>query len=319
MRCVRSLLAAALLAALTVPAAAGEIHVPDNVPTAGACNVYPWGSGGEWRFQAIVPTTMMGSRAVRISDLGFASCYSGTFTATNCEIRLAHLTQAHTTSFQTNLEKDVTQVFNGALTFPYVANQWANVGLTSSFDYNGVDTLVVEIRFTGGAGGNSFHRGTNIPRIWASGSGAFSATTATGSDLIGALKMRFTAVDVVLVGSGAPRPGGTVNLDLFSSSDPGLPYQVGSSLGIGPIVLGTRQIDLSVDDLLVVTVGGWLPAVFTGYSGLLDTSGKGRATIHIPNDARLIGARIHSAFVTLDAGAPLGLRSISNQFPFTIQ
>jgi hypothetical protein len=319
MRSFHFVLVAAVFAALVAPAWAGEIHVPDNQPSAGTCNVYPWGSGAEWRYQAIVPTTMMGSKAVRISELGFASCGAGTFSATNCEIRMAHLTQAHTTTFQTNLEKNVTQVFSGAIKFNYTANQWSDVGLTSSFDYNGVDTLVVEIRFTGGGGGTSFHRGTNIPRIWSSGSGAFNATTAGGSDLIGALKMRFTTVDVLLAGSGSPKPGGVVNLDLLAPADGGLAYQVGSSLGTGPIPLGNRQIDLSLDDLLVITVSGLVPSVFQNYSGLLDASGKARATINILNDQKLIGVRIHSAFVTIDPASPFGIRSISNTFTFTIQ
>ena len=39
----------------------------------------------------------------------------------------------------------------------------------------------------------------------------------------------------------------------------------------------------------------------------------------IPNDKRLIGVRLHSAYVTVKAGAPSGIQTISGNFDFTIQ
>ena len=93
---------------------------------------------------------------------------------------------------------------------------------------------------------------------------------------------------------------------------------MGSSLGVGPIPLGSRQIGLSPDDLLVVSTSGFLPSIFANYAGQLDATGKATAGIHILNDARLIGVRVHSAFLTLDSAAPLGVSSISNTFTFTV-
>ena len=131
-----------VIATLGIPAVAGDIHVPDSNATQGTCNVIPWGTSTEYRYQAVVPTTMMASGAVYITELGFAACNAGTFSATQCEIRMAHFTGATpSTTFQTNLEKDVTVVFSGPITFPYLANQWSDVGLTSGFQYNGVDSL----------------------------------------------------------------------------------------------------------------------------------------------------------------------------------
>ncbi len=43
-----------------------------------------------------------------------------------------------------------------------------------------------------------------------------------------------------------------------------------------------------------------------------------RADIHIPNDSRLVGVRIHTAFLTLDAKAPQGVKSISEPFTFAV-
>ena len=121
-----------------------------------------------------------------------------------------------------------------------------------------------------------------------------------------------------LQGSGAPRPGGTVSLQLSAPGDAALPYQVGSSLGTGPIPIGKRQLGLSPDDLLVVSAMGYWPWVFSSYRGAIDSMGQAKATINIPNIPALIGQKIHTAFVTQDPQAPSGIRSISNTFSFTI-
>ena len=64
-------------------------------------------------------------------------------------------------------------------------------------------------------------------------------------------------------------------LDISAPGDSGLPYQIGSSLGTGPIPIDTRVLNLSPDDLLVVTVNNylarrdsqWMGTIFT-YLGL---------------------------------------------------
>lgn len=317
--CPRRLAMAGLIAILVAPAAAGEIFAPDNDPTQGTCNVIPWGST-EYRYQAVVPSTMMGSAAAFLTELAFAPCNSGTFTATTCEIRMAHFTgTTPSATFQTNLEKDVTVVYSAAaFNYPYTTNQWCNVGLTQGFYYNGADSLVVEVRYLGGAGGTSFHRSSNIVRVYTGGSGSYNATSGSAGSLA-ALKMRFTTSDVQISGSGSTQPGGAVDLQLLSAVDPGKPYQVGTSLGDGPIPIGSRQLGLSLDTLLVLSTSGLLPGVFVNYAGLLDGSGKATARINIPKAPTLIGVRLHSAFVTLDPGAPFGLAMISNTFTFTIQ
>ena len=131
--------------------------------------------------------------------------------------------------------------------------------------------------------------------------------------------VRLTYSDVQIVGSGSPSIGNVVTLLLRAPADGGLPYQVGTSLGTGPIPIDTRQLGLSLDDLLLVTVRGLLPAVFQQYSGLLDATGRGTAKIAIPGNPGLVGVRLHSAFVTLDASAPSNIKSISNTFSFTVR
>jgi len=121
-----------------------------------------------------------------------------------------------------------------------------------------------------------------------------------------------------LQGSGAPRPGATVQLALMATGDGGLPYQLGSSFGAGPLFLGKRALGLSVDNLLLVSVSGVLPGIFVGYQGLLDRQGTALAAIRIPSLTALVGQKIHTAFVTISPSAPLGIKSISNTFSFSI-
>ena len=130
--------------------------------------------------------------------------------------------------------------------------------------------------------------------------------------------VKSTAPLFSLVGSGTARPGGTVTLDLNANNDPGLFFQLGSSLGTGPIPIDTRNLGLSPDNLLQISVGGLWPGIFSGYSGTLDGQGQAKASINIPNIPFLIGLHIHTAFVTLDPLAPSGIKSISNTFSFSI-
>ena len=119
-------------------------------------------------------------------------------------------------------------------------------------------------------------------------------------------------------GSGTPRPGGTVNITLTATDDSGLVYQVGTSFGTGPISIDNRKLDLSSDALLSVTVGGLWPSVFSGYRGVINSQGQGKAAVKIPSLPAMNGVRLHTAFVTLNPSAPSGIKSISNTFSFSI-
>ena len=86
----------------------------------------------------------------------------------------------------------------------------------------------------------------------------------------------------------------------------------------GPIPLGARRINLNLDAILFATVNGYIPGIFQNYAGFLDAQGLGKAAILIPNDTALIGIHLHSAFVTLKAGEPLNIKSISNTWRLVI-
>jgi len=122
----------------------------------------------------------------------------------------------------------------------------------------------------------------------------------------------------LLEASGTPRPGGTVNFTLTATDDVGVAYQLGSSLGTGPILIGGRALGLSPDPLLVATVNNYLPATFVNYAGLIAANGTATARINIPNGSFLVGQRFHTAFVTLKPSAPQGIKSISNTCSFQV-
>jgi parallel beta helix pectate lyase-like protein len=135
-----------------------------------------------------------------------------------------------------------------------------------------------------------------------------SANVDIGADEIG----------VSLTGSGSGQPGTSIAFSLLAETDAGLPYQMGSSFGNGPIAIGNRQLGLSLDDLLVLSIQGMPTALFQNYGGWLDAQGQARAKLNILNDPRLKGVRIHTAFVTVNPMARYGIQSISNTWSFTI-
>ncbi len=117
---------------------------------------------------------------------------------------------------------------------------------------------------------------------------------------------------------GAARVGTVLALAL-TTGDAFIPFRVASALGTGPIRVGPRRIDLAVDGLLIATIQNVLPTVFSGYSGNADAAGQAQASVRIPAFPALAGTVVHSAFVTLSARAPSGIRGISNTTSFTIQ
>jgi len=296
---------------------AGEIYHPDSNPTTGAASNYPWGQT-EIRYQALVPSGIMGGKLIRITELSFAGGVSRTFRATQLQIRMAHTTSTALSGvFDNNLQKDRTTVYNGAASWNATLDQWSPVGLQSSFAYNGTDAVVIEIRFVGGQSVVGCRQG-RITTMFVSGPGSYTAQQGGMVQLFRAPKVRLTFDETVLTATGTTRPGGAVDFTVKSTADAGLVYQLGTSLGPGPIPIDTRKLGLSPDALLVVSVGGTLPLIFVSYGGRLDATGSAKAKLNIPPIPALVGLRPHSAFLTLKAGAPSGVANISNTFTFSI-
>jgi len=313
-----------LLLALAGLARADEVYVPSNTPSSGTLNAFPFNTqyGNEWRYQLIISAAALGNRSMQILDIAFAPSGTGDFKASTLEVRMSHSTVAPSPTFAVNLPNPKVVLFANAFVWKTTTQTWSPFGLTAPFTYNGTDSLTIELRYMGGVRGNGFSgncyqsQGTHS-RVYNRSTGAYNAPT--GSLDNGNIKVRITIMGATITLSGSARPGTTVTLDLSAPGDAGKAYQVASSLGTGPISIGNRRLDLSPDSLLVVTVFNYLPAVFAGYAGKLDASGKARASIHIPNLPVLTGVRLHSAFVTLDPQAPFGISLIAPTASFSVQ
>jgi hypothetical protein len=333
---MRTVFALALAVILVGGAMADEIYVPDNNPTTGGSNVIPfsgpWPSSsnpnGEWCYQWWIPAAAMGGKSGLIKEIAVVSNSSGTLTAGTCEYAMGTNTLSTPSStFATNLPNPTICYPAGPYTWTVTKDTWAPVGLKSGFYYNGKDNLVIQVRFK-----NSSMVGTsyfacyydktqpNAPhRIYKYGTGAYTATTGSGlGSTPNGLRVRLTMDTVTIAASGSTSLGGKVLLDLAAPGDAGLAYQAASSFGQGPIPIDSRQLDLNLDDLFVISVNGWVPGIFSGYVGLLDNAGKAQATMVVPNITALVGTRIYSAFVTIKVGEPSNIKTISPNVLVTI-
>ncbi len=321
------LLAALPLLATSIQAQSNDIYIPDNNPAAGTCNHFPFnanwsGASGEWRYHAFFTAQQMGGTACLISDISFAPCSSGTFAATKFQVRLSHTTAPSiTAAMNSNLPNPVAVIPEGPFTWKPVNLQWTPLTIITLFSYNGTDNVVVEIRYTGGTISGGFQgpvRRANVAqRVYKYGTGAYNSNAGTNGGNT-AFKIKFSCADTYIMAVGTPRPGNTVDLVLKAPKDVGLPYQVGSSLGNGPIPIDTRKLNLSLDDLLKVSVKGLLPSVFQRYTGFISASGQGVAKIVLPNDKALVGVKFYNAFLTIKTGEPSNVKSISNTVALTI-
>lgn len=309
------LLLSALCTLLAVTAAwAGDTFVPSDTPSAGTCNVFPWGTNTEWRFQSYQTAAQLGNKPFVITDLSWASCGNGTLTCTDLEIRISHTSAAASSTFATNLPNPVTVLKANSFTYNFTGNVWSPIGITCPFAYNGTDNLTVEIRYKNGtrSGSLSCHRDTHF-RIYASGAGSYTATTGSGPSAA-SLKIRFTHADLT-PSTTTPIYGTTVTMLADSSADAGKFYFCASALGTGSIPIGCWNVNLATDPLFFTSFTGLAPTVFINYQGLLDASGLAKVQVAIPKIPALKGVTVYSAYLVMGAST---VDSVSPTTKFTI-
>jgi hypothetical protein len=181
----------------------------------------------------------------------------------------------------------------------------------------GIHYVGASMAYTNGTGQNQKYQNADVAlQLGLVRAGFFTGTVFQPRVWNGTIYYVDTAV---LTGSGTGKPGTSIDFTLTAVTDAGLPYQLGSALGNGPIPIDTRVLGLSVDNLLVLSTGGMLPSVFQDYVGFLDKSGAAKAKLNIPNFPGLTGMRIYTAFLTMKGSAPSNVANISNTFLFSIQ
>lgn len=124
----------------------------------------------------------------------------------------------------------------------------------------------------------------------------------------------FDAVFVPQVGA-VPRVGTTYGLRLTTPTGIA-PFLGMLSFGNAGIPLGTRAVPLSLDPLLIASLGS--PSAF-GLVGVTDPIGKATPGLIIPNILSLVGITLFTSAVTIDPTKPFGIGHISNEQAFTVQ
>jgi len=115
-----------------------------------------------------------------------------------------------------------------------------------------------------------------------------------------------------LVCTGNPKIGVPFAIGLSARVDPIHTYAAAASLSAtSGLPLGIRTFPLDLDNLLIATANNWLPQIFSGFRGLLDSQGRSLVSIKAPRNPALVGVSIHVAFLTLDPTKPLGIRTVS--------
>ena len=91
------------------------------------------------------------------------------------------------------------------------------------------------------------------------------------------------------------------------------PYVLGAAFtnATGIPLIDGRVIPLDLDSLLVLTFQLPGPMIFQDFQGVLDASGVGQATLHVPAAPALKGLKFKLAFVTMNPMFPVGIRVIS--------
>jgi len=296
-----------LLAPLTPVSLSAQqyVYVPDSNTSTGSTNVYPFGTGSEWRYQILVLASGLPSKPFKILDVAIVARRTSTFTASQCQIRMCHSTLNDFQSnrnYNANLVPCPTEVFNGPIRFSGTTNQFADLGIQHSHGHDGTRNLLIEVRFQSGSGNMSLGMTTNVPavrRMWTSGSGAYSATTGSVDSLAvsGAPKLRLSIDQTtgVLLCPDTANIGTTATIQL-RQAPPGDFYQMAAALSRTPLPLGKCTINLTLDNVFIFSVQFGAP-IFNGYAGSISPQGNAFGSFAIPKLPALVGLCVYHAAV----------------------
>jgi streptogramin lyase len=120
-------------------------------------------------------------------------------------------------------------------------------------------------------------------------------------------EIRSTPAAPLPIQSGLAINGTTFTFTFRLRPDSGLGYIAGASLGNAPTLLpDSRTLPLSIPVVLLAV-------------GQLDANGDSRIAFSLPADPGLAGVSFYVSYVTLDAAASLGIRTISNELQVTVR
>jgi hypothetical protein len=311
-RCARLLL---LLVAVAAPIRAqGMAYIPSDTPDTGVANGFPFGDyfGPTWRYQVRLDARHLPRAPVRVVGVAFAANRSptGSFSAPEFQLRMAHVSRTSLdATFASNFESPPIILHEGAMRYVPADGAWSDLDLQGSFGYDGVRSLVLEIRYRGRTSGCTYLQAVNsIPRVWAnSDTGApdpYSATTGRATASFG-LKTRLTWVtDHVMLAPDTVSPGSMAVIRMLSAPA-GAAYWIAASLGQSGIDVPPYRLHLTPDGVFLASIGTGLP-LFQGYSGTVAHDGSAVARLLTPPLPALIGVTVYHAGVSIRAGQIVG-------------
>jgi len=288
------------------------VYHPSDTPTSGACDTFPFSTHTGWRFQFIYRPKPQENIPTMITDIAFAPCVAGTFTAGDFQIRMGHTTYNDFSSSTTRSFNEVlgapTEVYRrGPVSWDMVPGMWCEIGLTTPFQYVGNNyNICVEIRYNATSPGNGVVHTVStldmaIPRAFAhSGQCNDPFNQPTWKEAgVGGPKHRFS-VGFVMNGD-VETPIGKEDILVFQGGPSNTVYMVAASLGNNPLPLGPSTkpctINLTVDALFYLSIFSG-PPLFNNYVGMLGPTGGGQAKLCVPNIPFLVGIEIYHAAVS---------------------
>lgn len=298
------------------------VYVPDSNPAYGSANAAPFDiSDPSGRYMEILPirylSTLYGP--YKITEVAFSKYGStlfspNTFFATQFQLRMSHTTLANyrDKNFANWSGPCPTALVDASNGFTYTVpgeDQWADIGTTVDFAWDGRRPICLEVRFRGNDHKRGFpcRSGQPIPRIWANYYQLDNYVAKTGTfDSSSGLKVRLRVDpnNILLAPESVAVGGAGISLSLVNMP-PSSPYQVAASLGQSPLPLGKCKVGLALDNVLItsIRVSG---TVFRKYGGISSSTGTATASFHPPRITALIGLPVYHAAVAYDKTGILG-------------
>jgi len=283
------------------------VHIPDNQPAAGTCNVYPFGQSN-FRFQMILASSFTPSTPIKITDIAFAPCSTTTtsWTSKGFQVRMCHTTLqnfrgANDKCFDTNLCPCPTELYNGSLQWPVSSNNWSPMGMTSSFGHDGQRNILIDIVALSNSAGFGCHRGNVIPRLWNFSNPPSPCGSTDGGTVEGGLKIRLTySPSCVLLAPDTASLGAAIPIQLVGAPVARL-FQIAASLSQGPpLQVQNCRISLGLDNVLIYSVLFGAP-IFNNYAGLVGPTGAATGKFVPPRIPALIGVCVYHAAIVIDS------------------
>jgi hypothetical protein len=302
-----------------VPALAQNWYIPDNMATAGGCNVIPFGQlvGGPFyqvKYQQRCTAAELGATANVITGLAFAPCQSGRAHYDSLEIVLDHIpaSQAMSPTFANNLTPNAVTVLSSTnYTWNVTASAWNEVGLQTLFVFNGTDDLVVQITTVNGTAPlQGMHTGSHTRLWWIASSGS-PAPSGTFDNAAQKIEVSMLTAHLSSYGDGCLGANGTPQLSLTGSAQIGQTISIdlvnGVPFGVSLLILGSTNRAPFPLEMSFLGMPSCYLYTDIAVTDVLFHNAAGAGSFLLPAPASLFGAPIYTQFGCLDPAAnPFG-------------